>query len=117
MSLPSPGPSHSSNFTKPPRRPLLGSYYVNRSVLPFGPVIDPVYRSLAYLHTPSCTRIDGGLLKAAPTAREQRKKTMGRRRNRRSFRYDRRSAFRLGRVVMVALIIIVLVLILVRLLQ
>jgi hypothetical protein len=41
---------------------------------------------------------------------------MGRRRNRRS-RYDRRSAFELGRVLMFALIIIVLVLILVRLLQ
>jgi hypothetical protein len=51
------------------------------------------------------------------TAREQRKKTMGRRRNRRSFRYDRRSAFQLGRVVMAALLIILLVLILIRLLQ
>jgi hypothetical protein len=61
--------------------------------------------------------IDGGLLKASPIAREQRKKTMGRRRNRRSFRYDRRSAFQIGRVVMAALLIIVVVLILVRLLQ
>jgi hypothetical protein len=62
--------------------------------------------------------IDGGLLKVPPTAREQREsKTMGRRRNRRSFRYNRRSAFQLGRGVMVALIIIVLVLILLRLLQ
>jgi hypothetical protein len=42
---------------------------------------------------------------------------MRRRRNRRGFRYDRRSAFQLGRVAMAALIIIVLVLILVRLLQ
>jgi hypothetical protein len=42
--------------------------------------------------------------------------TMGRRRNR-GFRYNRRSAFELGRVLMFALIIIVLVLILVRLLQ
>jgi hypothetical protein len=42
---------------------------------------------------------------------------MGRRRSRRSFRYDRRKAFQVGRVVMVVLIIIVLVLILVRLLQ
>jgi hypothetical protein len=41
---------------------------------------------------------------------------MGRRRNR-GFRYNRRSAFELGRVLMFALIIIVLVLILVRLLQ
>jgi hypothetical protein len=60
---------------------------------------------------------DGGLLKAPPIAREQRKKTMGRRRNRRSFRYDRRRAFQLGRVVMAALLIILLVLILVHLLQ
>jgi hypothetical protein len=41
---------------------------------------------------------------------------MGRRRNSR-FRYDRRNAFQIGRVVMAALVIIVLVLILVRLLQ
>jgi hypothetical protein len=61
--------------------------------------------------------IDGGLLKALPIDREQRNKTMGRRRNRRSFRYDRRSAFQLGRVVLAALIIIVVVLILVRLVQ
>jgi hypothetical protein len=79
--------------------------------------VDPVYRILAYPHTPSCTLIDGNLLKAPLTAREQRKKTMGRRRNRRSFRYDRRSAFQLGRVVMAALLIILLVLILIRLLQ
>jgi hypothetical protein len=78
--------------------------------------VDPVYRILAYPHTPSCTLIDGNLLKAPLTAREQRK-NMGRRRNRRSFRYDRRSAFQLGRVVMAALLIILLVLILIRLLQ
>ena len=36
--------------------------------------IDPVYRILAFPHTPSCTLIDRGLLKAPPTAREQRKK-------------------------------------------
>jgi hypothetical protein len=77
--------------------------------------VDPVYRILAYPHTPSCTLIDGNLLKAPLTAREQRK-TMGRRRNRRSFRYDRRSAFQLGRIVMATLLIILLVLILVRLL-
>ena len=41
---------------------------------------------------------------------------MGRRRNS-GFRYDRRKAFRIGRVVMAALLIILLVLILVRLLQ
>jgi hypothetical protein len=40
-----------------------------------------------------------------------------RRRSRRSFRYDRRKAFQVGRVVMATLLIIVLVLILVRLLQ
>ena len=45
------------------------------------------------------------------------KENMGRRRNRRSFRYDRRSAFQLGRVAMAALLIILLILILVRLLQ
>ena len=45
------------------------------------------------------------------------KENMGRRRSRRSFRYDRRSAFQLGRVVMAVLIIVLLVLILVRLLQ
>jgi hypothetical protein len=39
--------------------------------------IDPVYRILAYPHTPSCTLIDRGLLKAPPTAREQRKKRWG----------------------------------------
>jgi hypothetical protein len=42
---------------------------------------------------------------------------MGRRRNRRGFRYDRRKAFRIGRVLMATLLIILLVLILVRLLQ
>jgi hypothetical protein len=67
---------------------------------------DPVNRILAYPHTPFCTLIDGSLLKAPLTGREQRKKTMGRRRNRRSFRYDRRSAFQLGRVVMSTLLII-----------
>jgi len=61
--------------------------------------------------------IAGSLLKAPLNAKEQRNKIMGRRRNRRSFRYDRRSAFQLGRVVMAALLIILLVLILVRLLQ
>jgi hypothetical protein len=40
-----------------------------------------------------------------------------RRRINRGFRYDRRKAFQLGRVVMATLIIVVLVLILVRLLQ
>ena len=45
------------------------------------------------------------------------RETMGRRRNRRSFRYDRRNAFQIGRVVMAALLIILLVLILIRLLQ
>jgi hypothetical protein len=64
--------------------------------------IDPVYRILAYPHTPSCTLIDRGLLKAPPTAREQRKKIWG---------------AELGRVAMAVLIIILLVLILVRLLQ
>jgi hypothetical protein len=39
--------------------------------------IDPVYTILAYPHTPSCTLIDRGLLKAPPTAREQRKKIWG----------------------------------------
>jgi hypothetical protein len=39
--------------------------------------IDPVYRILAYPHTPSCTLIDRGLLKAPLTAREQRKKIWG----------------------------------------
>ena len=95
---------------------------VDPVVLPFlretaRDLYDPVYRLLAHPHTLSCTLIDGSLPRAPPTAREQRKKTMGRRRNRRSFRYDRRSAFQLGRVVMAALLIILLVLILVRLLQ
>jgi hypothetical protein len=44
---------------------------VNRSGLPFGPVIDPVCRILAYSHSPFCTLIDGDLSKAPPTAREQ----------------------------------------------
>ena len=78
---------------------------------------DPVYRILAYPHTPFCTLIAGSLLKAPPTAREVEKENMGRRRNRRSFRYDRRKAFQIGRAVMAALLIILLVLILVRLLQ
>ena len=91
---------------------------MNRGDLASRPASKPVYRISAYHHTSSCMLIDGGLLKVLPTAREQREsKTMGRRRNRRSFRYDRRSAFQLGRGVMVALIIIVLVLILLRLLQ
>jgi hypothetical protein len=38
---------------------------------------DPVNRILAYPHTPFCTLIDGSLLKAPLTGREQRKKTMG----------------------------------------
>jgi hypothetical protein len=42
---------------------------------------------------------------------------MGRRRNRRSFRYDRRNAFQIGRVMMAALLITLLVLVLIRLLQ
>jgi hypothetical protein len=49
--------------------------------------------------------------------RSRESEPMGRRRNRRSFRYDRRKAFQIGRVVMAALLIIVLVLILIRLLQ
>ena len=95
---------------------------VDPVVLPFlretaRDLYDPVYRLLAHPHTLSCTLIDGSLSRVPLTTREQRKKIMGRRRNRRSFRYDRRSAFQLGRGVMVALIIIVLVLILLRLLQ
>jgi hypothetical protein len=72
----------------------------------------PVYRLLAYHHTSQTYVGRGGL------AREQREsETMGRRRNRRSFRYDRRKAFQIGRVVMTALLIILLVLILIWLLQ
>jgi hypothetical protein len=39
--------------------------------------VDPVYRILAYPHTPFCTQIAGSLLKAPLTAREQRKKIWG----------------------------------------
>ena len=39
--------------------------------------VDPVNRILAYPHTPFCTLIDGNLLKAPLTAREQRKKLWG----------------------------------------
>jgi hypothetical protein len=57
-------------------------------------------------------------LRAGPAYRQgAESETMGRRRNRRSFRYDRRKAFQIGRVVMATLLIIVLALILVRLLQ
>jgi hypothetical protein len=49
--------------------------------------------------------------------RSRESEPMRRRRNRRSFGYDRRKAFQIGRVVMAALLIIVLVLILIRLLQ
>ena len=38
---------------------------------------DPVYRILAYPHTPFCTLLAGSLLKAPFTAREQRKKIWG----------------------------------------
>jgi hypothetical protein len=86
---------------------------VPRRDLPLDPVILPFLRETAW----DLYDLDGGLLKAPPTARGQRKKTMRGRRSRRSLRYDRRSAFQLGRVVMAALLIILLVLILVRLLQ
>jgi hypothetical protein len=60
-----------------------------------------------------CRYVTGFQEEASEGAEDE---TMGRRRNS-GFRYDRRKAFQIGRVVMATLLIILLVLILVRLVQ
>jgi hypothetical protein len=87
--------------------PFLRETAWNLLILFTGSSLTPILHPARYRRRPPKLRLPPG----------SRKKTMGRRRNRRSFRYDHRSAFQLGRVVMAALLIILLVLILVRLLQ